>query len=86
VNGEAVEGEIMLEHNDRIIIGTNTVFLIKHPERAESASKPDAEIDYEFAIQERADTNLKAEGFSDEVERIKHEAEERFKKQQEEFE
>ena len=34
VNGKKVEGEHRLEHNDRIIFGTTTVFIFKYPAKS----------------------------------------------------
>jgi pSer/pThr/pTyr-binding forkhead associated (FHA) protein len=34
VNGENVTEPVMLNHLDRIIFGTNSVFLFRHPEKA----------------------------------------------------
>lgn len=63
MNGQPVTEELLLEHNDRLLIGTNTTFLFKHPERVEFASKTDAEIDYDFAVSERMDLVMKSQGY-----------------------
>jgi hypothetical protein len=86
VNGISVESEVLLEHNDRIIIGTNTVFILKHPAIKNENSKNDLEVDFDFAIQERMDTNMKTEGYHDELEKIKNEAEARLAEQRAEYE
>ena len=53
VNGMKIAGLKILRHLDRIIIGTNTVFLFKFPARALEASVDEAQIDYEFVLQEK---------------------------------
>lgn len=52
LNGKRVEQKMVLNHLDRIIIGTSTLFLFKIP-GAESTLK-ESDIDYEFFIEEKS--------------------------------
>jgi len=59
INGERWVQKRKLRHNDRIIFGTNSIFLFKNPGReSESADTglQDNEIDWEFAQKELVDT------------------------------
>ena len=52
VNGKPVTSKITLNHLDRIIIGTSTLFLFKIP--GASTSLKEQDIDYEFFIDEKS--------------------------------
>ena len=52
VNGKKVEQKVVLNHLDRIIIGTSTLFLFKFP-GAESTLK-ESDLDYEFFFEEKS--------------------------------
>eukprot|EP00742_Colponemidia_sp_Colp-10_P006091 GILJ01006518.1.p1 GENE.GILJ01006518.1~~GILJ01006518.1.p1 ORF type:complete len:1181 (-),score=265.27 GILJ01006518.1:214-3756(-) len=56
VNGYKVEGPATLYHGDRIIFGSNSVFLFKYPSKADEHSdrlpRPISEMDWEFAQKE----------------------------------
>lgn len=67
MNGKPITEEVILEHNDRLLIGTNTIFLFKQPERAEFAAKSDAEIDFDFAMSERMDLVMQDHGHEEEL-------------------
>jgi hypothetical protein len=51
VNGKPVYDKKELEHNDRIILGINSVFLFKNELKKTDDKGP--KLDYEFAITER---------------------------------
>lgn len=52
VNGKKVEEKRVLNHFDRIIIGTSTMFLFKIP--GESSVYKESEVDYEFFLEEKS--------------------------------
>ncbi|OMJ83613.1 hypothetical protein SteCoe_15401 [Stentor coeruleus] len=51
VNGKRFEGTIILNHMDRILIGTSTMFLFKIP--GETSELKESDIDYEFVQDEK---------------------------------
>ncbi|CAG9328446.1 unnamed protein product [Blepharisma stoltei] len=51
VNGQKVYEKVILKHLDRIIIGTNQIYLFKRP--GEDSKYKENDIDYEFAIEEK---------------------------------
>jgi pSer/pThr/pTyr-binding forkhead associated (FHA) protein len=78
VNGQQVTGVRVLQHSDRIFIGTNTVFLFK------TSSEVGSHIDFESAMQERLNTENSAK--EEAMLRIQEEAEERIKALKAEYE
>ena len=63
VNGQPLSGERSLYHNDRLILGSNNMYLFLHPGKKEelSDSTPkDATIDFDFVQKEIAENS----GFS----------------------
>ena len=83
VNGEKVRGTRVLKHLDRIIIGTNTVFLFKYPERSIESSIEESAIDYEFILQEKMEheTGL----INDQLEQIKSQYDKQIEELKEEI-
>jgi len=59
VNGNRVTEKILLSNLDRIIIGTSTVFLFKNPKQEEESQVREADIDYEYVMQEKIDLTEK---------------------------
>jgi len=62
VNGVEIKENTKLCHNDRIVFGSNVVFLFKYPGReSESKIGPDQEIDWEFAQKEKMNITEKVQ-------------------------
>lgn len=78
VNGQQVNESRVLQHGDRVFIGTNTVFLFK------TSPAIDSHIDFEFAMQERL--NIENSAKEEAMLRIQEEAEERIKSLKAEYE
>lgn len=51
VNGKPIYERRELEHNDRIILGINSIFIFKNNLKKPEGAEP--KIDYEFAVTER---------------------------------
>lgn len=53
VNGQKITGAFKIHHNDRIIFGSNSIFVMKNPEKAEESPNKEKikgqDIDWEFA-------------------------------------
>ena len=83
VNGEKVRSPRILKHLDRIIVGTNTVFLFKYPDRSLETSIEEATIDYEFVLQEKMEheTGL----INDQLEQIKSQYDKQIEELKEEI-
>ena len=60
VNGQKITGATKIYHNDRIIFGTNSIFVLKDHEKENESPNKDkikvSEIDWEFAQTELVDT------------------------------
>ena len=54
VNGKALEGKMPLRHNDRLQLGTNSIFLFVNPTNKEMSPGSPEQVDYEFAQEEIA--------------------------------
>lgn len=62
VNGNEIKEAVKLCHNDRVIFGSNVVFLFQYPGReAESKTPPEQEIDWEMAQKEKMNITEKVQ-------------------------
>ena len=57
VNGKKVIETVVLKHMDRILIGTNTIFLFRVPDGTSDIKESD--IDFEYVLEEKANNNDK---------------------------
>lgn len=57
VNGKKVTETVVLKHMDRILIGTNTIFLFRVPDGTSDIKESD--IDFEYVLEEKANNNDK---------------------------
>jgi len=58
LNGENVEEKTKIRHNDRLMLGTSIIFLVKIPGKEENV-KDGAELDYEYAQRELEEVSKK---------------------------
>lgn len=92
VNGNQVDQKLTLKHQDRILIGTNSVFLINIPGQENDRNPlPEGvtEIDYDLAVQEKAEKEgggARMKELEEQLAKEREEAEKRRKEQEAEFE
>lgn len=54
LNGDPVMNKVNLSHNDRLLFGTNQLFVVAHPEQEVKSKMTFAEVTFELAQEEIA--------------------------------